>query len=177
MDHQNRVVRAIESNLNIVESCGMGRLFDVVAALLNICNYAEYDGEGPMKLEDLISGESKATYPYSLDNEVFTISDIIRRIVKDLREHVSLNEISARFHNTIVSIIIDGIIRISAQTGLHKVVLSGGSFQNRYITNHLIKQLEEKKFKVYINRKVPGNDGGLALGQMAIAMKRLSLKN
>ena len=172
---QIAVLKSIESRLNISESCGMGRLFDAVASLLNVCHYSGYDGEGPVILEELINKESPHSYNYSLKNNEFRINEIISGIVEDVSRKTEPSEISSRFHNTIVSMIVDGISRISRQTKLKKVVLSGGTFQNRYLTEHTAGILEKKGFSVYLNRKVPANDGGLALGQIAIAMKRRAL--
>lgn len=170
---QNSVIIALQSNLNTLESCGMGRLFDLVAALLNICHYAQYDGEGPMRLENLITTESDKRYGLKLENEEFKLEEIIRSVVSDILDHTPVSEISLRFHNTVAFMICEGALRIAEKTGLNRVALSGGTFQNRYLTNKTVKELDKSGLRVYLNHRVPPNDGGLALGQIAVAMKKL----
>ncbi len=172
---QTLVVKALQKNLNIHESCGMGRLFDVVAALLNLIHKSHFDGEGPVKLENIVSA-SKESYSYGFKNNVFGYEPIIRGVVDDLIEKVAKGEIAARFHNTIVKMIAYGVKELSAKTGINKVVLSGGMFQNKYITEQTTKRLFENGLTVYTNEKVPANDGGIALGQMVIAAKKLKKK-
>lgn len=171
------VTAALKKNLNIVQSCGLGRLFDAVAALLGICHYSNYDGEGPAKLEDLIESTSEVTYTYKWKNDCFKVDSILHAVINDRLDNITLSEIAARFHNTIVSVICDGAIKIARDTGLQKVILSGGSFQNKYLTEKVVKKLEQKGFQVFMNRKVPCNDGGIALGQLAVAMKRRENNN
>ena len=94
-------------------------------------------------------------------------------IMKDLKNQVPVSIISAKFHNTILTIILKVVKRLSQDTGLKKVVLSGGSFQNRYLLSNSIIMLQEQGFEVFAHENVPTNDGGIALGQMAIAAKRI----
>lgn len=94
-------------------------------------------------------------------------------IMKDLKNQVPVSVISAKFHNTILTIILKVVKRLSQDSGLKKVVLSGGSFQNRYLLSNSIIMLQEQGFEVFAHENVPTNDGGIALGQMAIAAKRI----
>ena len=179
---QLAIITALKKNLNIIHSCGLGRFFDAVAALLGICCFSSYDGEAPVRLEELIDSESEVYYSYQWENDCFKVDSILRAIVNDKQNGISPSEIAVRFHNTIASVIYEGAIKIARNTGLRKAVLSGGSFQNKYLTEKVVKKLEQKGLQVFINRKVPCNDGGIALGQLAVAMKRrennnLNLKN
>lgn len=94
-------------------------------------------------------------------------------IMKDIKNQVPVSVISAKFHNTILTIILKVVKRLSQDSGLKKVVLSGGSFQNRYLLSNSIIMLQEQGFEVFAHENVPTNDGGIALGQMAIAAKRI----
>ncbi len=83
--------------------------------------------------------------------------------------------ISARFHNTISDLILDTVIKISSDSGIGKVALSGGTFQNRYLSERTEILLKENGFEVFLPLQLPANDGGIALGQLAIAAKHRSL--
>ncbi|MDO8898674.1 MAG: carbamoyltransferase HypF, partial [Bacteroidales bacterium] len=97
-------------------------------------------------------------------------------ILKDLKMGVSVSEISAKFHNTMALLVLTVAKKIRNTTGLNKIILSGGTFQNRYLLEKSIFVLRDSGFEVYAHQKVPSNDGGIALGQMAIAAKRRSMK-
>jgi hydrogenase maturation protein HypF len=116
-------------------------------------------------------------YEFTFREDEILVKSIIEGILTDKENKVPFPEIAARFHNTVAEIIIKGIARVAKETGLEKVVLSGGTFQNMYLTGRVISELKNKGFQVYINQKVPCNDGGLALGQMAVAMKKHSMNN
>ena len=171
---QLSVIKAVQKNLNIHKSCGMGRLFDVAAALLNLVHTSHFDGEGPIKLEN-ITTSAEQSYPFRLENATFNYEPIIRSMVDDLRANAPKGTIAARFHNTIIEMIEYGVKTISASEGIKKVALSGGIFQNKYITEKLTARLIKNGMTVYTNEKVPANDGGIALGQMVIADKKKQL--
>jgi hydrogenase maturation protein HypF len=171
-EKQLAIIKALKKNINIYESCGMGRLFDVVAALLNLVHTSNFDGEGPVKLEN-IHCKDLGTYPVRiLDNE-YRYEPVIRGVVNDLLNEVPGGIISGRFHNTISEMICNGAERIAETTGLKKVALSGGLFQNKIITEKVVSRLDREGFAVFTNKKVPCNDGGISLGQLAIATKKI----
>lgn len=172
---RSAVIKSLEKDLLVTRSCGMGRLFDVVAVLLNLCHHSRYDGEGPALLEGIINPGSASVYEFTFREDEILVELIIEGILKDKENKVPLPEIAARFHNTVAEIISKGVSRIAKETGLEKVALSGGTFQNMYLTGRVCSELKNKGFQVYMNQKVPCNDGGLALGQMAVAMKKRSL--
>jgi hydrogenase maturation protein HypF len=98
---------------------------------------------------------------------------MIRAIVSDLQQGRSPAHIARRFHYTIAELLAAAAFEARAQTQLNSVALSGGVFQNRLLLETLLARLEEQGFQVYINRRVPPNDGGLAFGQLAVAAARL----
>jgi len=102
------------------------------------------------------------------------VAPIIRAIVRDLQQGVPEQQIAARFHYSIAALLATACLEARKQTRLNIVALSGGVFQNRLLLEQLIARLEEMAFQVYINRRVPPNDGGLSLGQAAIAAALLS---
>ncbi len=103
---------------------------------------------------------------------MISFEDTIREIVEDIKEGIPVANISAKFHNTIINVVLGVVSMIRKETGLDKVVLSGGTFQNRYILQNVEAILTLEGFKVYSQASIPSNDGGVALGQIAIAAKR-----
>jgi hydrogenase maturation protein HypF len=168
------VIESIKTRTGLTESCGIARLFDLVAALLNITISRHYEGEGPMKLEAMTLANRHESYSFCLKPEI-NIVPIINQIVEDISLKVSTSIISTRLHNTIVNIITEMAIDIKETKKITKVALSGGMFQNRYILNAVYSKLRKNGLQVFLNEKVPANDGGLALGQIAVAAKRRSL--
>jgi len=173
-DHIELVLQAIQKGINVPESCGAGRLFDSVSALLNVCTINRYEAEAPMRLEAIIQQGITDWYPILFESTI-PLDQLIAYILEDMDNKLSPGIISAKFHNTIIQLILEGAKRIRSTTGIIKVALSGGIFQNRYILEHTENLLEENGFKVFTNLQVPMNDGGISLGQLAIAAKRRML--
>ncbi len=128
-----------------------------------------------MRLEAIIDNKCSEEYDFKIDNKI-SVKEIITGVVKDLINLKSQSEISTKFHNTIISIIFAQVLEIAKKHKICKVVLSGGSFQNRYIIERVENLLIKNSFKVYAPCKIPANDGGIALGQLAIAAKRREKK-
>ncbi len=165
---QNMILRDINSPL----TSSAGRLFDVLACLLNLCSKQTFDAEGPMRLESIIDKAETGYYPYVIENGIVSFSDTINVILKDLNTIIP-SIISAKFHNTVVHIINDVVSQIKKDTGINKVVLSGGVFQNRFLLEKSIQILAKNNFEVYTNHLTPPNDGGIALGQLIVASNYL----
>jgi hydrogenase maturation protein HypF len=165
------IISAIDSKLNCPESSSAGRLFDAVSALTNICSVSGFHAEAPMRLEAAIEHESDKRYEVEIGN-IISFRKTIEGIVNDLLSNVSKSEIAVKFHNTVVYVILKSAENIRQNTGLNKVVMSGGSFQNAYLLAKSEQLLSEKGFVVYSHKKIPANDGGIALGQLAIAARK-----
>lgn len=172
--------------LNSPQTSSMGRLFDAVAALLDVRQHTVYEGQAAIELEAQaarIAGQlwiSKwekpaASYPFYIEEPagVLDVFPMIRAIVRDLEQGLAIPLIAWRFHLSIARMLTEICLKVRQQTGLKTVVLSGGVFQNRLLLEMLIKLLEEQTFQIYMNQRVPPNDGGISLGQAAIAAARL----
>ncbi|MBF0259931.1 MAG: carbamoyltransferase HypF [Desulfamplus sp.] len=111
-------------------------------------------------------------------NQLLVIDVIpsIKEVVKDLHNKVPIEHICAKFHKTVIEMFVRATEEISIDTGLRRVVLSGGVFNNTLILTGIIKRLEKKEFKVYSHSKVPTGDGGIALGQVVIAGMKIRVK-
>jgi len=169
------VIRMIDKKINCPLTSGAGRLFDCVASLLDLVQVATFQAEGPMRLEAIVRQDCTESYPFQF-NETICFDDTIRNIVDDIKSGREVSTISAKFHNTIILVIFEIANSIRLTKGLNKVVLSGGVFQNKYLLEGAIEILQKNNFEIYSHSSVPANDGGIALGQIAVASKRRELK-
>jgi hydrogenase maturation protein HypF len=168
------LVQMIDRNINCPLTCGAGRLFDAVASLLGLVQTASFQAEGPIRLESLVLQCCADCYGFET-GEVVTFDTMLKEIIADFSARVDNSIIATKFHNTIISVIFESVKRLREQSGINKVVLSGGVFQNRYLLEGTINVLTRHHFEVYAHESVPSNDGGIALGQLAIASKRRSI--
>ncbi len=165
------ILSAIDSFVNTPLSSSMGRLFDSVSALAGLCSVNTFEAEGPIRLESVIDRTVTEHYPYDYKDTIH-VDNLIRGVVDDIEAGVPVSTVSARFHNSVIDMIVATAMRMRKDTSVGKVVLSGGIFQNRYLLTKTEELLEEKGFKVYVPSKVPVNDGGISLGQLAIGAER-----
>jgi len=169
------IIQMIDKKINCPLSSGAGRLFDCVASLLNLVQVATFQAEGPMRLEAMLDPNCTESYQFVLDQTV-QFDETIRGIVQDISNETDISTISAKFHNTIVLAIFETVKAIRLREGIEKVVLSGGVFQNKYLLEKTTGLLEKNNFEVFSHAAVPGNDGGIALGQLAVASKRREIE-
>lgn len=168
-------------NTPLTSSCG--RLFDAVAALSGVCLENTYEGQAAAELCACVEGpgpeyaatgppesfEGLSRYPFGLHGGVLDPRGSVRGVVQDVRFGLSVREIALRFHNTVASMVVAGVLYAERRHHLRRVVLSGGSFQNPYLLSLVAARLGRGNFEVYTHREVPPNDGGIALGQAMVA--------
>jgi hydrogenase maturation protein HypF len=167
------ILSMIRKQINSPMTSSTGRLFDAVSAILNLCTDNCYEAEAPMKLEAIAEENIDSAYSFEMNDGMVSFSPAIRGIVEDLSNDEDEGVISARFHNTVANAVWQVCEEIRSAEKHNKVALSGGSFQNRYLTRRVIKLLKDNGFDVYLNQSVPPNDGGISLGQLAIAAKKM----
>jgi hydrogenase maturation protein HypF len=172
----------LETGVGTVQARGMGRWFDALGALALGIPRARFDAHVALALEEAAAPGSAAPYPVALPDAIATGQPITAAHEVDLRPTVRAavtallagapaREVSARFHRTVVDAAAEVAMRALSATGLRRVVLSGGSFQNRILERGLIERLGAER--VALSREVPVNDGGLALGQAWAAVLAL----
>ncbi len=158
--------QSLNKQINTPYTSSVGRLFDGVSSLLGLSHINNFEGQAAMLLEQKASLQvTEDSYSYLLLKKPPFIIDwqpMIIEILDDLT-HLGKNKIAAKFHNTLADIMLNLAHQAQQQ---QKIVLSGGCFQNSYLTERCIKKLETAGFTVYTHEKVPPNDGGLALGQL-----------
>jgi hydrogenase maturation protein HypF len=166
------ILEMIKKRINAPLTSSLGRLFDGVAALAGLRNEVAFEGQAAMELEMMAASTAEYAYDWhwSFGTPVqIPTAPIIRAVVEDLLQGTSTALISARFHLSLVRLFTDLCDHLRRDTGLRRVVLSGGVFQNAILLVGLVRALEDNKFKVYTHKQVPTNDGGLSLGQAIIA--------
>jgi hydrogenase maturation protein HypF len=169
------IARLAEHKLNTPPTSSAGRLFDAVAALVGApgAQHTTYEGQAAIELELIANGPTNRSYPVRLrhraDGWIVETREIIAAVVEDLLAGRSSAEIAATFHRTMAQIVARACKEIRESDGLNTVALSGGTFQNTLLLHQATALLEEKEFVVYTHRRVPANDGGLALGQAVLA--------
>ena len=162
----------LNKEINTCQYSGAGRLFDAVAAITGVCLYSSYQAEAPMRLESIIKQGISRSYDFEIRGNEISFEKTITDILSDLEKEKPAGEISTVFHNTVARSVVEGIKILSRMSGIRKVVLSGGTFQNKYLSENIINELSGEKYFVYFHNQVPSNDGGLALGQVAVAAAR-----
>jgi len=164
--------KILESGINCPTVSSMGRMFDGVAAILGIREVASFEGQAATLLE-AAAEDTEKVYAYSLCREdglcVLDWREMILEIAKDKQAGVPISEIAAAFMNTMVASFASVAKREAEERSLHRVVLSGGSFQNMYMLKRLCKKLSAEGLSVYTHSRVSANDEGLSLGQLMIA--------
>jgi hydrogenase maturation protein HypF len=173
------VARLVEHRLNTPPTSSAGRLFDAIAALVGVpgTRRATYEGQAAVELELTAEGPARRGYPFRLRREgegwVVETRGIIGGVVEDLLAGREIGEISSRFHRAVAEVVVAGCDEIREAGGAGAVALSGGTFQNLLLTEQVLELLTGRGFTVYRHRRVPANDGGLALGQAVLADRAL----
>ncbi len=171
------VLRMIERGVNCPLTSSCGRLFDAVAALIGIRHRVNYEAQAAIELEMAIEkDENEPGYPFDLNQDrdpwVIGTRPLFEALLRDLREGVSTSAMSQRFHNGLVEVFVMIAGRLREREQLNRVCLSGGTFQNLYLFEHLVRRLRLDAFEVFTHSEVPAGDGGLSLGQALVAAYR-----
>lgn len=178
-DKTGLIVDMIEKRFNSPLTSSTGRLFDGVAFLVGLRDKVNYEGQGAMELEALLGNKKNGNgnhYPSLFDEDkdslTFKVAPIIKGIIEDLLKKTSQEEVSLRFHDTLIALFVKAVRWANEKSKINRVALSGGCFQNSYLLSRLENELIENGFNVYTHGIVPCNDGGLSLGQAVIAGSR-----
>jgi hydrogenase maturation protein HypF len=170
------ITEQLNKDVNCVETSSLGRVFDAVAVMLGLGDYNHFDAQLPMALESIIAGGIEELYDFELINTSDKslqpdLGRAIKQIIDDIRNGLPAGVVSAKFHNTIAAVLMDMAKAARESTRLDTAALSGGVFCNRYLSDRLIMSLKKAGFSVLFNRDVPSNDGGISLGQAAVAAR------
>jgi hydrogenase maturation protein HypF len=169
------VLTLARRRVNAPLTSSAGRLFDAAAAILGVRDVINYEGQAAVELEQLADPSERSGYRATVSpGPPFHINavDLIAAVTGDARAGTGREIIAARFHNGVAALIEDGCVLARDRTGLGTVALSGGVFQNQLLLHEAVTRLEAKGFRVLLHSRVPCNDGGISLGQAAVAAAR-----
>lgn len=182
---ERRAIRKmLIQKVNTPRTSSVGRLFDAVASLIGIRQHVSFEGQAAMELEFALAGvKTDASYPFRVVAPPSTLNSLPRaethadflidwqpmvmEILSDVHRLVEPGVISSRFHNTLAEM----IVRAAQRMGIPRVLLTGGCFQNKYLTERTVRRLEAEGFHPYWHQRIPPNDGGVSLGQIAAVMR------
>lgn len=177
--HEFGVIEAmVEQNLNCPATSSLGRLFDVVSAMLGVCQRVNYEAQAAIELEAAAwQSNVNGRYYFCLEENEIKLGRLLYQIAADRLSGAPVYNIARRFHNTLAAMSSFVAEKIRSERGQNlPVALSGGVWQNRLLLELTVTQLREAGFDVLLHRQVPTHDGGLAYGQTAVAAARLKEK-
>jgi hydrogenase maturation protein HypF len=166
-------------HVNTIPTSSAGRLFDAVASLIGLRHTVSFEGQAAMMLEataETVSGASGAPYEFALtgaDPVDVDLRPMIRQMVAELDKGASSAQMAGRFHATLIALARAVCRRMRDDLQLQRVCLSGGCFQNGLLLAGCLESLQADGFEVFMQRQVPANDGGISLGQAAVACEIL----
>jgi hydrogenase maturation protein HypF len=170
-------------HINTPTTTSMGRLFDAIAALAGVRQVVNYEAQAAIELEAMTDPLEKGVYPFDITSEkaqgnkdpdpnllayIIDPTPLLDSLLTDLKKHISVPVISARFHNGVAEMVREVVAAIRQETGVSQVALSGGVWQNTTLLTKTVVLLRSSGFDILLHHQVPPNDGGIALGQAVI---------
>jgi hydrogenase maturation protein HypF len=163
----------LERQINAPPTSSVGRLFDAAASLAGLRQTVNYEAQAAIEFEALADPGENGSYDFGSGGASAEVKHGFESLLADVLAGVSVATVSARFHNGFAGMIVAAAVRLRVETGIEQVVLSGGVWQNITLLRRTLSLFRQTPFQVYIHRQVPANDGGVALGQAAVAAARL----
>ena len=178
-DERQLLHTQLQHKINLVNTSSMGRVFDLVASLIGVRQAINYEAQAAIELEAIGSTDEKKPYPYDLlsAQEGFkfpvqiSVIKTIQSILDDFISGISPAVISGRFHRTIAEMVLEVCQMIRKKTDIQTIALSGGVWQNITLLEQTFRLLKDAGFQILTHREIPPNDGGISLGQVAVAAK------
>jgi len=175
---QGVLARQLARNVHCVPTSSMGRLFDAVSSLLDVRHVASYEAQAAIELETLAAAagiDEACSYRFPIVDGEIDGAPVVRAIVDDCRAGRDVGAIAAGFHVGVARLVVEVADGLRQRCGIDVVALSGGVFQNALLLRLTRAALMAAGFRVLTHRLVPPNDGGLALGQVAVAGRHAGL--
>ena len=171
------ILRMMEQRVNSPLTSSCGRVFDAVAALIGIRQEVTYEAQAAIELEMCARSSSETDgYPLAIHRQnghwQIDACPLFGAIVEDLSRKVCAETISRRFHNGLIETLERLACLLRQESSINQICLSGGTFNNSLVFEHLIRKLESDGFEVFTHSEVPAGDGGLSLGQALVAAHR-----
>jgi hydrogenase maturation protein HypF len=163
-------LRLVRQKLRTFPTSSLGRLFDAAAALLGFKRDVSFEGQAAIWLEHLArTSSTENLYPFPFADSQLDYQPLLQALIEDRRRGREVSEIARAFHKSVAHGLFSAAQAIAQARDLDTVLLSGGVFQNDLLLEDLRTLLTSVRLKVWVNQKVPPNDGGISLGQAALA--------
>jgi hydrogenase maturation protein HypF len=162
----------LEKQINTPSTSSMGRLFDVVAALLGVRQIISYEAQAAIELEAMADKNAVGNYPWQLDHDHINIKPLLVSIIMDINQGIKKSTISGKFHNTIAQMSLEIALDLQKNENIENFVLSGGVWQNKLLLNKTLDAMKQNGLQPLIHHQTPPNDGCVAFGQAMIAAYR-----
>lgn len=158
------IIDMLKSKINSPTTSSCGRLFDAASAILNVCTVSDYEGQAAMMLESLVTNPGVLNKGWLLDNNQLSLLPTLKYLLA-----CEPTEGANIFHGTLAAALADWVKAFANQLNIDTVILSGGCFLNKHLSEGLITELTAKNIKAFLPTQAPVNDGGISLGQAWIA--------
>jgi hydrogenase maturation protein HypF len=166
------VVAMARAGVNSPLTSSAGRLFDAVAALIGVRSVVNYEGQAAIELEAAVEPDEAGAYPVAIVGPTLVGADLVAAALADHRAGVARGRIAARFHRGLAAAVAAMCRQLGDESQLDTIALSGGVFANVVLLREVTRRLRAEGFAVLRHRQVPCNDGGISLGQAAVAAAR-----
>ena len=168
------ILKMASTGINAPLTSSAGRLFDAAAALAGMRDTVTYEGQAAIELEQAADPTVDDAYPCPVRDGLIDGVELMAHLAADLANRRPVPEAAAAFHNGLAKGLVEAAMAAAAEEGLTTVALSGGTFQNQLLASCVMRDLEAAGLEVLIHNRVPANDGGISLGQAAIANATLN---
>jgi hydrogenase maturation protein HypF len=171
------LITMIDKGINSPYTSGAGRLFDVLSSLLGLCDISTRQSEAPVLLEQAANENFTERYPADILSNPVTTRLLFEGVLADLYTETDISLVAAKIHNTLAYLILEKSKQFLKETNTSKVIISGGCFQNKRLTEQLQKLFKQESIPLFVPSRIPCNDSGIAVGQIAIAAERNEFQN
>jgi len=172
---EREVLRSqLEHKINAPFTSSMGRFFDAASAIIGIRHTVNYEGQAAIEMEALAESCEAGFYPFAINGDQIDPAPLWLALLHDWRGGIPVSILAARVHNSVARLVLDLSTSIRNESGINNVALSGGVWQNKYLLERTLCLLEPAGFNIMVHRRVPANDGGIALGQIMVAIHTTS---
>lgn len=172
----DRITALIDKKIHSPFTSSIGRLFDAFASLIGICDRTTRQAEAAVFLEQHVDESCTLSYPLEITGNSISFYALFQNALKDLQQNLPVEIMAAKFHNTLINLVVEKVKQLSETTGIKQVVISGGCFQNKRLTEQIQKIFSYSDISLYLPAQIPCNDAGIAVGQLVVAATRIFTK-
>jgi hydrogenase maturation protein HypF len=159
----------IEKKINSPLTSSIGRLFDGFASLIGICDKTSRQAEAAILLEQQADKNCRLFYPMNTGKNPVSFELLFKGVLEDLQKNIPVAIMAAKFHNTLANLIVSEVEKFTDEYGINQIVVSGGCFQNKFLSEKIQKLFSDTAISLYLPAQIPCNDSGIAAGQLVIA--------